>query len=131
MTSVFEPEELDYLAEPDGRLARVATLGRDGMPHVVPTGWRYNAELDTVDLGGIRLARTRKFRDVLRTGRAAVVIDEVLAPWRPRGIEIRGAAHALAGEELIRIRPRRIVSWGLVSDSIDDRHARTVSASAG
>lgn len=38
--SVFTSEELDYLAEQ--RLGRIATVGPDGQPHVVPTSFRYN-----------------------------------------------------------------------------------------
>lgn len=130
MTSVFERAELDYLRDPERRLARLATVGRDGMPHVVPTGWSYNAELDTIDLGGARLATTRKYRDVLRTGLAALVIDDVLPPWRPRGLEVRGEAEALEREELIRVHPRRVVSWGLLSDQIGQRHGRSVPRGA-
>ncbi|MFI7644068.1 hypothetical protein [Nonomuraea sp. NPDC049400] len=42
------------------------------------------------------------------------MIDDVLPPWRPRGIEIRGRAEAIAGDApLIRLYPSRVVSWGL------------------
>jgi pyridoxamine 5'-phosphate oxidase family protein len=64
----------------------------------------------------LRLARTKKFRDVGRGGRAAIVIDDLVSvdPWQPRGIEVRGRAEAIAGDRpLIRIHPERIVSWGL------------------
>lgn len=126
MNSVFEDAELDYLRNPERRLARLATVAQDGMPHVVPTGWSYNADLDTIDLGGTRLTATQKYRDVARSGRAALVIDDVLPPWQPRGIEVRGDAEALEADGLIRVHPRRIVSWGLLSDRIGERHARTV-----
>ena len=51
-------------------------------------------ELDTIDVGGMNLPRTKKFRDVRRNGRAAIVIDDLASvdPWQPRGIEIRGRA---------------------------------------
>lgn len=111
--SAFTAAELDYLLG-DRRLARIATVGRDGTPHVVPVGWSYNAELDTIDVGGHDFAATKKYRDVEQTHRAAIVIDEVLPPWRPRGVEVRGRAQALSGPEpKIRIHPERIVSWGL------------------
>jgi pyridoxamine 5'-phosphate oxidase family protein len=43
-----------------------------------------------------------------------VVIDDVLPPFQPRGIEVRGRADAIVGPPpLIRIHPHRIVSWGL------------------
>jgi pyridoxamine 5'-phosphate oxidase family protein len=109
----FTEEELRYLLG-ERRLARLATVGKDGTPHVTPVGWAYNAELGTIDIGGHDMANTKKYRDVRRTGRGAVVIDDVLPPWRPRGIEVRGRAQAVNGPRpLIRIYPERIVSWGI------------------
>ena len=110
--SVYTEAELGYLSE--RRLARIATVGADGTPHVVPVGWSYNPELDTIDIGGHDFASTKKYRDVARNGRAAIVIDDVLPPFRPRGIEVRGLAEAVGGAQpMIRIRARRVVSWGL------------------
>ena len=118
--SAFTDEELRYLLG-ERRLARLATVGKDTTPHVTPVGWTYNAELGTIDIGGHDLANTKKYRDVRRTGRAGVVIDDVLPPWRPRGIEVRGRAEAVDAERpLIRIHPERIVSWG-----ISDRHGHS------
>ena len=57
--SAFTERELGYLLS-DRRLARIATVGKDGTPHVVPVGWRYNAEHDTIDVGGHQLERTKK-----------------------------------------------------------------------
>lgn len=122
--SVFTEVELRYLA--GGRqLGRLATVGADGTPHVVPVGWIFNAARDTIDISGIDLAQSKKFRDVARTGRAAIVVDDLesIEPWRPRGIEVRGRGEAIAlPTPLIRIHPERIVSWGLGGA----RSARTV-----
>jgi len=118
--SVFSKSELDYLA--DRRLGRLATIGADGLPHVVPLGWSYNPALDTIDVGGRDLARTRKFRNVRANPKVALVIDDVLPPWRPRCVMVRGEAEALEeatsadGERLgpiIRIHPTQVISWGL------------------
>jgi pyridoxamine 5'-phosphate oxidase family protein len=113
--TVFREAELQYLS--GGRqLGRIATVGPDGTPHVVPVGWIYNAARETIDVGGFELERTKKFRDVARTGRAAIVIDDLEStdPWRPRGIEVRGRAEAITlPTPLIRIHPERIVTWGL------------------
>jgi pyridoxamine 5'-phosphate oxidase family protein len=113
--SVFTESELRYLA--GGRqLGRLATVGADGTPHVVPVAWIYNAARDTIDIGGYELERTKKFRDIARSGRAAIVIDDLQSsdPWRPRGVEVRGRAEAITlPTPLIRIHPERIVSWGL------------------
>jgi pyridoxamine 5'-phosphate oxidase family protein len=122
--SVFTASELRYLT--GGRqLGRLATVGADGTPHVVPVGWIYNAASDTIDVSGYELEASKKFRDVARSGRAAIVVDDLesVDPWRPRAVEVRGRAEAIAmPTPLIRIHPKRIVSWGLGGG----RSARTV-----
>ena len=126
--TVFTEPEIRYLA--GGRqLARIATVGADGTPHVVPVAFIYNAVRETIDIGGSELELSKKFRDVARTGRAAIVIDDLAStdPWRPRGVEVRGSAEAIAlPTPLIRIQPERIVSWGIDRQ----RSARTVTGPA-
>ena len=122
--SAFTDSELDYLTR-ERRLGRLATVGPDGMPHVVPSGFTLNADRDTIDVGGIELERTKKYHDIRRTGRAAIVIDDVLPPWQPRGIEIRARAETLDG--LLRLHPVRIISWGLEGHAVGDHHARDVT----
>jgi pyridoxamine 5'-phosphate oxidase family protein len=120
--STFTDKELDYLA--GQKLGRIATVGPDGQPHVVPTSFRHNADVDSIDVGGIRMSQTKKLRDVRRTGLASIVIDDVLPPWQPRMIEIRGRAEvvdtggkALFGDNfddvVVRIHPRRIIAFGI------------------
>ena len=51
------------------------------------------------------------------------MVDDVLPPLQARGIEVRGQAETLPtggkeimesfGPEIIRIHPKRIISWGL------------------
>lgn len=124
--SVFTESELAYLDGGPRLLARIATVSRDGTPHVVPVGFRYEPQRDAIAVRGHDLEQTKKFRDVARTGRAAIVIDDLesVEPWRPRGIEVRGRAEALTSPRpLIVIHPERIVSWGLGPPG---RIARTV-----
>lgn len=122
--SVFTEQERKYL-QGERRLARIATVGPDGMPHVTPVGWSHQPDSDVVEVRGHEFAATKKFRDVQRTGRAALVVDDVLPPWQPRAVEIRGEAEAVAGPDPhIRIRPTRVVSWGLTDDG--GRNSRTV-----
>lgn len=119
--SVFSAGEIDYLGSQ--RLGRLATVGQDGMPHVVPVAFRYNPDADSIDIGGHDFAKRKKFRDVQRTGVAALVVDDVLPPWRPRAVEVRGQASTLDtggkaimdgfDDPIIRITPSRIVTWGL------------------
>jgi pyridoxamine 5'-phosphate oxidase family protein len=124
--SVFTDAERRYLSE--SRLGRVATVGRDGTPHVAPVGWSYDPEHDVIEIGGRDFARSKKFQDVKRSGRAAIVIDDLASvdPWRPRGIEIRGGAEIVDDPPRIRIRSQRIVSWGLDDDDFFARNARTI-----
>ncbi len=124
--SSFTDAERTYLRDVHP-MARLATVGRDGTPHVMPIGmYRLDDASDAIDTLGRELAATKKWRDVRRTPRAAVVIDDVLPPFRPRGIEIRGRAEAIDGPEpVIRIHPERIVAWGL-DDADAMRNARDV-----
>jgi pyridoxamine 5'-phosphate oxidase family protein len=133
--SAFTEKEIEYLA--GQRLGRIATVGPDGQPHVVPTSFRYNAEHDAIDVGGLRMSQTKKLRDVQRTGRASIVIDDVLPPWQPRMIEVRGSASVVPsggkalGEQfedtIVRIQPMRIIAFGI--DPGDRPSGRSVSAS--
>jgi pyridoxamine 5'-phosphate oxidase family protein len=129
--SSFTDAELAYLTEAR-RLGRLATVGKDGMPHVVPVGLSYNREHDSIDVTGRQLETTKKYRDVERTGQAAIVVDDLASidPWRPRGVEVRGRAEAIGGPgPLVRIHPERIVSWGIESEELGARHARSVAES--
>src|SRR5262245_61127294 len=130
--SVFTGKELEYLAEQ--RLGRIATVGPDGQPHVVPTSFRYNAEHDAIDVGGMRMSTTKKLRDVQRTGRARIVVDDVLPTGAPRWIERRGSPAGIPSggkaimeqfeDTIVRIKPARIISFGI--DSGESRNARSV-----
>ena len=118
--SEFSEMELAYLAK--GKLGRLATIGAEGVPHVVPLGWSYNAELDTIDIGGRDMGHTQKFRNVQRNPKVALVIDDVLPPWRPRSVMVRGRAEAITDAvgpdgqprgPIIRITPTQVNSWGM------------------
>lgn len=123
--SHFSQSEIDYMKSQ--RLGRLATVNDAGEPHVVPVGFRYNAELDTIDIGGHNIGRSKKFREVAKHEHVSFVIDDVLPPWKPRGIEIRGRAQTLQSggqdfgrgfdPEIIRIYPTRIISWGIDSNA--------------
>ncbi|MFG3055268.1 PPOX class F420-dependent oxidoreductase [Kitasatospora sp. NPDC048239] len=132
----FTANEAAYLASQS--LARLATVDGRGQPHVVPLGFHYNAELGTVDVTGRGMARSLKYRHVQTNPRVSLVVDDVVDPatWSVRGLEIRGTAEALpvggkeilphVDDELIRITPERIVSWGIDSDCQAPPLARNV-----
>ncbi len=122
--SVFTDKEIEYLSKQP--LGRLATINPKGRPQVTPVGFRYNAELDVIDIGGRDVSQTQKFRNILKNHHVAFVVDDVLPPWRPRGVEIRGTAQTLpsggkaifgdryeADDALIRITPDQIIGWGL------------------
>ena len=119
--SIFTPHELDYLREQ--RLGRLATVDADGNPHVVPVGFRYSDETDTIDIGGHNIAQSKKWHDVGRHLRVAFVVDDVLPPWQPRSIEILADVERLetGGEsfgrgfdpQIMRLHPVKIIAWGI------------------
>jgi pyridoxamine 5'-phosphate oxidase family protein len=123
--SVFTDSEIHYLGELS--LGRVVTVGPDGQPHATPVTFHFNAEEDAVDVGGIAFGNTKKWRDARRNPKVTLLVDDVLSnPRRARALEVRGEAesHESGGEtihprfpnfapEFLRIRPTRIVSWGL------------------
>ncbi|MBW6436271.1 PPOX class F420-dependent oxidoreductase [Actinoplanes hulinensis] len=122
----FTAEELAYLA--GQRLGRLATVQPDGTLQVSPVGFTYNPETATIDIGGWKMAASRKYRNVAENGRVAFVVDDVpsVNPWRVRCLEIRGRGEAIDGPEpIIRIHPRRIISFGLDQP---DQDAHTLTA---
>jgi len=119
---LFTEGELAYLASQP--LGRLATVQPNGTVQVNPVAFHYNAKLGTIDIGGRDMAASRKFRNVGAGSRVALVVDDIAStrPWRVRCLEIRGTGEALTGPEdsatgyggaIIRIHPRRIISWGI------------------
>ena len=127
--SRFTQEEIEYLQSQ--RLARLATLSANGDLHVVPLAFRYNPEYDTIDLGGHNFAGSKKYKDALRYGRVALVVDDVLPPWRPRFVEVRGTVEAFGeggkaihegfAPEMLRLTPTYIVSIGINDEVVRPR----------
>jgi pyridoxamine 5'-phosphate oxidase family protein len=129
--SVFTQAEIDYLR--GQTLGRLATVGRDGQPHVIPLTYWLNAEQDTIDIGGINFGAGKKWRDAQGNDRVTFLVDDTLTdPMRARAVEVRGRAELFTegggkinprfpsfAEEFIRIHPTHIVSWGLEDDATD------------
>lgn len=118
----FTDAELEYLATQ--RLGRLATAQPDGTLQVNPVGFRFNSATATIDIGGFNMAASRKFRNVASNGRVAFVVDDVpsVQPWRVRCLEVRGIAEAINDPTdsgaamdgaIIRIHPRRVISFGI------------------
>jgi pyridoxamine 5'-phosphate oxidase family protein len=113
--------ELAYLREQ--RLGRLATVDGEGRPQANPVGFFLRAD-GTVDIGGYAMGATKKWRNIAANPNVSLVVDDIASvqPWRVRGVEIRGVAEQVVGphehgdrmsEELIRIRPYKVYSWGL------------------
>ena len=121
----FKPHEIDFMRTTD--LGRLATIQPNGTPQVSPVGFAYNEELGTIDITGYRMSASQKFRNIAHNDKVAFVVDDIASrdPWRVRCLEIRGTAEqakvavsvGAAGDELdtaiIRITPRRIISFGI------------------
>jgi pyridoxamine 5'-phosphate oxidase family protein len=121
----FTEAECAYLVAQ--ALGRLATVSAEGDVQNSPVGFSLNPDTGTIDIGGLAMASTRKFRNVHATGKVAFVVDDVVSvdPWTVRGVEIRGTGEALNGQtpsqpglspEIIRIHPRRVISWGIEPD---------------
>jgi pyridoxamine 5'-phosphate oxidase family protein len=121
--SHFTAAEIAYLtSQPLGRLA---TVDADGSPNVVPVSYRFNETLDSIDIAGYNMEQSKKYKNILRDGRVAFVVDDVVSldPYQARAVEIRGQAESAPhptrtdlsqpGAHLIRIRPTQIISWGV------------------
>lgn len=133
----FTDTELEYLSSQ--RLGRLATAQPDGTLQVSPVGFRYNHETGTIDIAGHGMVRSRKFRNVAENGQVAFVIDDLASvqPWRPRCVEVRGRGEAIAEPTdsawaadvartgfdgaIIRIHPKRIISFGIGETTNDVR----------
>ena len=121
----FKPHEIDFMRTTD--LGRLATIQPNGTPQVSPVGFAFNEELGTIDIAGYPMSASQKFRNIAHNDKVAFVVDDIASrnPWRVRCLEIRGTAEqariafsvGAAGDELdsaiIRITPRRIISFGI------------------
>ncbi|HKW59137.1 MAG TPA: pyridoxamine 5'-phosphate oxidase family protein [Candidatus Dormibacteraeota bacterium] len=99
---MFSAVELDFLRSQ--RIARIATVGPSGWPHVVPVMYAVNDDgsLD-FDVDGVKL------RNLTAEPRAAMVVD---AMGPKRGIAMQGQVELIAPERA-RLKPARKFVWGL------------------
>lgn len=127
--TLFSTNEVDYLL--DHHLGRLATSGKTGMPHVIPTGFHFDTDRETIKIGGHAFGGEQNrlyLRHLQVNPNAAFVVDDVLTePTRlPRGITIKGPVqiHETGGEVLgpgfgpkwIELTPHLVSSWGIDAD---------------
>ena len=101
---LFTPSELEFLKSQ--RIARLATVGPSGWPHVVPVMYALSedgAVAFEFDVDGIKL------RNLTSEPRAALTVD---AMGPKRGIAVQGRAELIAPDRA-RLSPVRKFSWGL------------------
>jgi len=115
----FTPQEAAFLRSQ--HLGRIATASAKGEPDVAPVTFSV-ADDGSIRISGFDNPRTIKWNNVVASGRAAFVVDELASvnPWRPRGVKVRGAAEALTtddGGSVIVIRPETVWSWAINPDA--------------
>jgi pyridoxamine 5'-phosphate oxidase family protein len=99
---LFAPNEMEFLRSQ--RIARVATVGSSGWPHVVPVMYALDEDgAFEFDVDGVKL------RNLTSEPRAALVVD---AMGPKRGVAVQGRVELIAPERA-RLTPVRKFSWGL------------------
>ena len=125
--SLFTESEITYLQK--HRIARIATAGRAGHPHVVPIGFFLDPDTDIIKIGQHSLEGRGQERLYLRhlrdNPRVALVVDDVDTSdgWVPSGIVVKGTVrfHDEGGEALapgfgpkwLEVVPDSASSWGI------------------
>ncbi|MCC8249238.1 PPOX class F420-dependent oxidoreductase [Saccharothrix luteola] len=123
----FTDEEIAYLrSQPLGRLA---TLGADGQPDVVPVAVEFDGTFLWVG-GGATVRGTRKFRNVAAGNhKVALVVDDLVSvePFVARGIRVYGDAAqpcdrvGMVGPgTYLRITPTVSWSWNLAGEPVGE-----------
>jgi pyridoxamine 5'-phosphate oxidase family protein len=98
----FTLGELEFLRSQ--RIARLATVGPSGWPHVVPVMYALGEDgAFEFDVDGVKL------RNLGHEPRAALVVDG-MGP--KRGVAVQGTAE-LIGADRARLTPTKKFSWGL------------------
>ncbi|HEX8345021.1 MAG TPA: PPOX class F420-dependent oxidoreductase [Actinoplanes sp.] len=122
----FTDEEVAYLRSQP--IARLATLGSDEQPDVVPVAFEFDGTFLWVGGSGRTVLDTRKFRNV-KAGRhmVALVVDDMVSfdPFIARSIRIYGFAEApfervgMVGPGIfMRITPTVSWSWNMAGEPV-------------
>ena len=121
----------------DHHQGRLATVAPDGSPQNKPVGYSYNAELGTIDITGFDMESSAKYRNIGVNPTVSFVVDDAVGEGASgmRFLEIRGTAERVTsgapaedglGSHLIRIHPRRVVSW-----NVDPAHPGMLASDVG
>jgi pyridoxamine 5'-phosphate oxidase family protein len=124
----FTDAEIAYLSSQP--LARLATLGEDEQPDVVPVAFEFDGTYFWVGGGGQSVLATRKIRNV-RAGRhkVALVVDDMVSfdPFITRAIRVYGVAEppvervGMVGPGFyLRITPTVSWSWNMAGEPVGE-----------
>jgi nitroimidazol reductase NimA-like FMN-containing flavoprotein (pyridoxamine 5'-phosphate oxidase superfamily) len=107
------------------RVARVATVASDGVPHNVPVCPLF--EKDKIYFGSDRSAR--KIRNIESNPRVTMVFDDYTEAWAYlRGIMVQGKARIVNAKEFREIRKKIYAKYSQYEDSspLEDRDSAIV-----
>jgi pyridoxamine 5'-phosphate oxidase family protein len=101
----FKKKELTLLKKQ--RLGRLATDSSTMQSHVVPVAFMFDGRY--IYLGGWNLKNSLKFKNILQNNKVAFIVDDLISikSWSPRGVEIRGIAEILHGNDYVKIVPQK------------------------
>lgn len=124
----FTDEEIAYLRSQG--MARLATLGADEQPDVVPVAYEFDGSVFWIGGSGETVLRTRKVRNI-QAGRpkVALVVDDLVSfdPFIARSIRVYGIAEppvervGMVGPGLyMRIVPTVSWSWNMAGEPVGE-----------
>jgi pyridoxamine 5'-phosphate oxidase family protein len=124
----FTDEEIAYLRSQP--IARLASIGPEAQPDVVPVGFEFDGTVFWVGGSGDSVLRTRKFRNIQAGNhKVALVVDDLVSfdPFIARGIRVYGDAAGpvertgMVGPGFyLRITPSISWSWNMASEPVGD-----------
>jgi pyridoxamine 5'-phosphate oxidase family protein len=124
----FTEDEIEYLRSQG--IGRIATVGPDGQPDVVPVAVEFDGTFLWVGGVGESVLRTRKLRNVAAGhDQVAVVVDDVVSsdPFVTRAIRVYGRASGpiersgMVGPGwFLRITPTVSWSWNMAAEPVGD-----------
>ena len=123
---MFSPKEIQYLKTQ--RLARIATVSKEGQPDVAPVGFDFDGKYFYV--GSRYPGKTLKYKNVAGGNTlVSLVVDDLesITPWKARGLKIHGTADLVehvgyvGSGTYLRITPKTLWSWGIERPVFDGK----------
>ncbi|WP_433383690.1 PPOX class F420-dependent oxidoreductase [Actinoplanes sp. CA-142083] len=122
----FTDQEIAYLRSQP--VARLATVGREGQPDVVPLAFEFDGTYFWVGGSGATVFATRKFRNVAAGNqKVALVVDDMVSfdPFIARSIRVYGVAEGpfdrigmVGPGHFLRVTPTISWSWNMAAEPV-------------